>query len=88
MRFEDSREFAASLDQADPLARYREQFNFPLFRDGRAPVYLVGNSLGLQPKLAAQYVEEELGKWKDHAVGGFFHPDRPWLTCARSCTAG
>ena len=64
MRYEDSREFAAAQDIADPLAKYRDQFNFPLERDGRAPVYLCGNSLGLQPKLAVQYVEDELRNWK------------------------
>lgn len=26
-------------------------------------IYLVGNSLGLQPKKARQYLEEELEKW-------------------------
>jgi kynureninase len=88
MNYEGSREFAASQDRADPLARYREQFNFPLSRDDRAPVYLCGNSLGLQPKLAAQYVEEELRNWKDYAVDGHFHSDRPWLSYHRQCAAG
>jgi kynureninase len=88
MQYEDSRAFAASLDRADPLAKYREQFNFPLTRDGRHPVYLVGNSLGLQPKLAVQYVEEELRKWQDFGVEGFFRTDRPWLGSARQCAAG
>ena len=26
-------------------------------------IYLVGNSLGLQPKMARKYLEEELEKW-------------------------
>jgi len=88
MQFEDSRDFAARLDAADPIAKYREQFNFPLIRGGRRPVYLVGNSLGLQPKLAALYVEQEMQKWKDYGVEGFFHADRPWLSLARQCAAG
>ena len=88
MSFDDSREFAAAADKADPLAGYREQFNFPLTRDGRAPVYLCGNSLGLQPKLAVQYVEDELRNWKDYAVDGHFHSERPWISYHRRCAAG
>jgi len=88
MQYEDNREFAAAQDEADPLAKYRKQFNFPLERDGRAPVYLCGNSLGLQPKLAVQYVEDELRNWKDYAVDGHFHSDRPWISYHRRCAAG
>ena len=29
MQYEDSREFAVALDRKDPLARFRQQFNFP-----------------------------------------------------------
>jgi kynureninase len=88
LNYEDSHEFAAALDKADSLARYREQFNFPLSRENRAPIYLCGNSLGLQPKLAVQYVEEELQNWKDYAVDGHFHSDRPWISYHRRCAAG
>ena len=88
MNYQDSREFAAAQDQADPLAEYREHFNFPLSRDGREPVYLCGNSLGLQPKIAVQYVEEELRNWKDYAVDGHFHSARPWISYHRQCVAG
>jgi len=86
--YEDSRAFAARQDQADPLAAFRQQFNFPQYRDDRAPVYLCGNSLGLQPRLAVQYVEEELQNWKDYAVDGHFHSTRPWLSYHRQCSAG
>ena len=88
MNFRDTREFAIAEDKADPLASYRDQFNFPLERNGRAPVYLCGNSLGLQPQLAVQYVEEELQNWKNHAVDGHFHSDRPWISYHRQCAAG
>jgi len=86
MTFEDSREFAEALDRDDPLRAWRDEFNFPLERNGYSPVYLCGNSLGLQPKLAAQYVEEELENWKDYAVDGHFHSDRPWLSYHRQAT--
>ena len=52
MDFENTRDFAARLDREDPLARFRQAFNFPLERNGRAPVYLCGNSDGLQPQKA------------------------------------
>ena len=88
MKYADSREFAAAQDRADPLAAFRERFNFPLPRGKRSPVYLCGNSLGLQPKLAAQFVNDELRNWKDFAVDGHFHPDQPWISYHRRCASG
>ncbi len=88
MQFKDSRNFAAALDQDDELAVYRDEFNFPLVKDGRAPVYLCGNSLGLQPKSAVEFVHDELANWKDYAVDGHFHSDRPWLTLPKQATNG
>ena len=87
MNFEDRREFAAAQDADDPLRGFRARFNFPLASGGRDPVYLCGNSLGLQPKLAVQYVEDELAQWRDFAVHGHFHPQRPWLSYPRRATA-
>ena len=88
MQYEDTREFAVALDRADPLARFRQQFNFPRERDGRAPVYFCGNSLGLQPKLAVDYVQQELQNWRDYAVDGHFHSERPWITYHQLATDG
>ena len=88
MKYEDTRRFAEALDRDDPLAGFRERFNFPDERNGYAPVYLCGNSLGLQPKLAARYVEEELANWAAYGVDGHFHSDRPWLSYHRQATAG
>jgi kynureninase len=78
-RFEASREFAQALDAADELHRFRDYFNFPVDKDGRRNVYLCGNSLGLQSKLAVQYIEEELQVWADMCVDGHFKGRRPWL---------
>ena len=86
--FENSRDFAARLDREDPLARFREEFNFPLDKRGRSPVYLCGNSLGLQPKKAVEYVEEELANWGKYAVDGHFHSERPWISYHRLATQG
>ena len=88
MTFQDNREFARKLDEQDPLRGFREQFNFPRERNGRAPVYLCGNSLGLQPKLAERYVHEELANWANYAVDGHFHSDRPWITYHRLASKG
>jgi len=87
MHYQDSAEFAARLDADDPLAGFREQFEFPAERDGRNAVYLCGHSLGLQPKLAAIYVQEELFEWARLGVGGHFHARRPWVSYHRNATA-
>jgi kynureninase len=59
--FSSSREFAAKLDQQDPLASYREQF---VVKDPDL-IYLDGNSLGRLPKAVIKRmqkaVEEEWG---------------------------
>ena len=54
--FDDTRSFAARMDREDGLAAFRESFNFPRQKNGRRPVYLCGNSLGLQPRRAVRYV--------------------------------
>lgn len=88
MHFEATRDFARSLDAADPLYRFRDYFNFPPDRDGRRNLYLCGNSLGLQSKLAVRYVEEELRKWAEMGVDGHFHGQRPWVQYHRETTPG
>lgn len=88
MRFEDNRAFADSLDRQDPLRRFRDRFNFPRDKNGRSPVYLCGNSLGLQPKSAVDYVKNELDNWHQYAVDGHFHSERPWVTYHRLAAPG
>jgi kynureninase len=87
MHYEDSREFADRLDRDDPLAGFRDRFEFPAERGGHRAVYLCGHSLGLQPKLAAQYVQEELSEWARLGVDGHFHARRPWVSYHRNATA-
>ncbi|MDH3352267.1 MAG: kynureninase, partial [Gammaproteobacteria bacterium] len=88
MRYENTRAFAEGLDRNDPLAGCREQFNFPRDKQGRSPVYLCGNSLGLQPRLAVEFVQNELDNWQNYAVDGHFHSNRPWINYHRLATAG
>ncbi len=70
--------FAKAMDAQDPLASYRDQFNLPRDNQGNPLIYLCGNSLGLQPKKAQEYVQEELTKWADIGVGGHFNSRIPW----------
>lgn len=88
MQYEDKRAFADSLDREDPLRDFRDRFNFPRDRNGRSPVYLCGNSLGLQPKSAVDYVRNELDNWHNFAVDGHFHSGRPWITYHQLATPG
>jgi kynureninase len=68
---------AAELDARDPLATMRDRFHVPPHGEAEC-VYLCGNSLGLQPKTAARYLEEELEDWRRLAVEGHFRGRRPW----------
>ena len=77
MSFQNSLSFAKELDVADPLKKYKEQFHFPKV-DNKEVLYFTGNSLGLQPKSAAQYVSDIMTDWKELAVEGHFFADKPW----------
>ena len=88
MPFEDSRQFAEGMDRADPLSGWRDEFNFPLEKNGYSPVYLCGNSLGLQPRRAVDFVEQELAAWRNLAVDGHFHSERPWVSYHRQAAQG
>lgn len=70
---------AAAMDAADPLAGFRERFHMPRDPDGREMLYFTGNSLGLQPKTAREYVVQELDDWAAMGVEGHMHARHPWL---------
>ena len=71
---------AQGLDANDPLCGFRERFHFPEVQNGVEPIYFTGNSLGLMPKSARAYVEQELTDWERLAVDGHLHAKHPWLT--------
>lgn len=77
MIFENSREFAQSLDAKDELRKYRDEFCFPHV-NGKQVIYFTGNSLGLQPKRTKAYVDEVMNDWANLAVEGHFYADKPW----------
>jgi kynureninase len=78
-RFRATEEFALEMDAGDPLAAYRERFFLPRGGDGCEWIYLCGHSLGLQPKAAREYIEQELEDWARLGVEGHFHARRPWM---------
>ncbi len=73
------RDHARALDAADSLHAWRERFVLPHDDAGRELVYLCGHSLGAQPALAADYVEEIMRDWRRLGVDGFFEGRRRWL---------
>lgn len=77
------REHAHALDAADPLHAWRDRFVLPRDPEGPELVYLCGHSLGAQPILAADYVEEIMRDWRSLAVEGHFHARHSWLSYAR-----
>ncbi|MGX5817639.1 kynureninase [Chitinophaga lutea] len=70
--------YAQSMDAADPLAPFKQQFHFPQHQ-GQDSIYFCGNSLGLQPKSAEAAIRQELEDWRALAVEGYFKARNPWL---------
>lgn len=77
MIFENTRNFAQSLDAQDELRSYRDEFIFPQV-NGKQVIYFTGNSLGLQPKRTKSYIDEVMADWANLAVEGHFYADKPW----------
>ncbi|GKU03756.1 kynureninase 1 [Fusarium langsethiae] len=92
------RDYAVELDLNDVLRHTRDEFNIPSKADvarktlpsGNSTnaddkaIYLVGNSLGLQPKRTAERIQQYLATWRTQGVQGHFKPldDSPlptWL---------
>jgi kynureninase len=77
MTFENNLAFAQQLDAQDPLRAYQNEFTFPQV-NAKKVIYFTGNSLGLQPKRARNYVDEVMNDWANWAVEGHFYADKPW----------
>jgi kynureninase len=78
--FRPEETFARALDDADPLARFREQFCLPPGPAGRPLIYFCGHSLGLQPRGARALVEQELDAWAQRGVEAHFHGPVGWYS--------
>jgi kynureninase len=77
-QFQPGEDFAIAMDDRDPLREFRQRFWFPKTA-GVDCVYLCGHSLGLQPKTAAAYIEQELKDWAELGVEGHFRATNPWI---------
>ena len=78
MIFENTEGFARQLDKEDPLKDFRDKFYIPIIH-GKESIYFNGNSLGLQPKIAQEYVLNEMENWANYGVEGHFHGRNPWV---------
>ncbi|RVX70188.1 Kynureninase 2 [Exophiala mesophila] len=97
----DTAEYAQSLDASDPLRQYRDKFLIPSKSslksttlskpdhdsDHDKGIYFCGNSLGLQPRCMAKYIQAQLDTWSSINVHGHFRelqnsPIVPWQSLA------
>ncbi len=79
MKYQNALEFALQMDDRDELKTFRDKFLIPQ-HNGRDVIYLCGNSLGLQPKNASKYLQDQLDAWHRLGVEGWFEGDDPWLS--------
>ena len=70
MTFENSRSYAKTMDQDDPLGSYQDKFYYPKNYKKEKVIYFSGNSLGIQPKSVRKYVEKELYVWEKEGLLG------------------
>jgi kynureninase len=77
--YSEEKQNGSSLDSVNSVRTFRSRFHIPKQADGSEFIYLTGNSLGLQPKTARTYIEEELEDWARLGVEGHLHARHPWL---------
>ncbi|WP_046757343.1 kynureninase [Kordia jejudonensis] len=77
--FQSTLAFAKEQDAKDPLKSYRSQFHIPKDAAGNEWLYFCGNSLGLQPKVTQEYIQQELNDWANLGVEGHFDAKNPWM---------
>lgn len=77
-KYTNSIAFARKMDREDPLRAFRNEFHLPKIKNETA-IYLIGNSLGLQPKKTKTLIKEELEDWAKLGGEGHVHARRPWM---------
>ncbi|KAK4206894.1 pyridoxal phosphate-dependent transferase [Rhypophila decipiens] len=100
-----TREYAETLDVQDKLAPLRHDFLIPTVsslkkkaltgtkpqdEDSEPSIYLIGNSLGAQPKTVRKYLDAQLETWASIGVNGHFttmenSPLTSWQDMAEDC---
>ncbi len=85
-RFQLGEAFAVAMDAQDDLKNFRDRFLLPK-ANGKECIYLCGHSLGLQPKTARAFLDQELIDWANLGVEGHFHARNPWMPYHRLLTA-
>ncbi len=78
MKYQNTLNFAKESDNSDSLKHFREKFFLPQ-HTGKDGIYFTGNSLGLQAKITAEYVQQELNDWAKLGVEGHFQSKTPWM---------
>jgi kynureninase len=79
MDFQNTLEFAKTVDSSDKLKSFRDEFLIPI-HNGKPSIYFTGNSLGLQPKKTKEIIFQELDDWAKYGVEGHFMASRPWVS--------
>ena len=65
------------LDDADPLAEFRDDFCIP-----PGVTYFDGNSLGLMTAASSRTIQRVVTEWKEKGIHGWLDGDHPWITFA------
>jgi kynureninase len=78
MEYQNTLEFAKQMDEKDPLKLFRDKFYIPIINK-KDCIYMVGNSLGLQPKTTQDYIYSELENWANYGVEAHFNAKIPWV---------
>jgi len=78
IKYENSLRFAKQLDKDDALREFRGMYHIPV-ANGKKAIYLIGNSLGLQPRSTKSIILEELQDWATLAGEGHVRARRPWV---------
>ncbi len=77
MDFEPGEEYALRMDEADPLAEYRDRFyGLP------GCIYMDGNSLGLMSFDAESTLLRVMDEWKKLGIRGWSGAEMPWIEYA------
>ncbi|GEK59824.1 kynureninase [Marinococcus halophilus] len=75
---ECTEEYAAMMDESDPLRSYRNEFYLD-----KDMIYLDGNSLGLLSTRAEQALLDGLNDWKTLGIDGWSKGENPWFYMAQ-----